>query len=133
MKEFTKRKPTRLQSYDYNRNGAYFITVCTKNRHEILGTVTVGDAALGVPFVKLSECGETVRMFIENIPNVNPSVFVPKYVIMPNHIHLILVVELKNIHGTPRAASPTIVMKNLRPPYLCADQILSSNSKGIAE
>ena len=106
----------------------------TQDKHQILGKITnehapVGDAALGVPShaalgtssvnshisqIQLSEIGEIVRTFIENIPNTNLGVFVPKYVIMPNHIHLILVVELENtngtpgnMNGTPRAASPT--------------------------
>ena len=150
MKELPKRKPNRLQNYDYNQNGAYFITVCTKNRHEILCTITVGDAALGVPFVKLSEYGEIVRMFIENIPKTNSSVFVPKYVIMPNHIHLILIIESKNIktpkknihgtpdtihgtsdtiHGTPRAASPT---KALIPKIINVLKGLSSKKIGFS-
>jgi len=155
-----KRKPNRLQNYDYSQNGAYFITVCTKDRHEILGTVVVGDAALGVPSeenpgvpyinpgvpsVKLSEYGEIVRTFIDNIPNTNPAVFVPKYVIMPNHIHLILMVEFGNTdgvqgvltngmprvltNGTPRAASPT---KALIPKVINGLKGLSSKKSGFS-
>ncbi|MDR2710063.1 MAG: hypothetical protein LBB65_01800 [Burkholderiales bacterium] len=107
MKELSKRKSRRLQNYDYSQNGTYFITFCTKNRREIMGTISVGAAAHGVPFVKLSECGETVKTFIENIPKTNPDVSVPEYVIMPNHIHLVLMIELKDTNGTPKAASPT--------------------------
>ena len=161
MKKLLKRKLNRMQDYDYSQNGAYFVTVCTKDRHEIFGAVTfVGDATLGVPpveltdipsvelarvppaestgvpYVKLSEYGETVKMFIENIPNANPSVFVPKYVIMPNHIHLILVIELenirtpkKNIHGTPKAASPT---KALIPKIINVLKGLSSKKTGFS-
>ena len=162
--ELPKRKPSRLQNYDYSQNGAYFITVCTKDRHEIMGTISVGDAALGVPSqndhissqndgtpsVKLSEVGEIVRTFIENIPNTNPGVSVPQYVIMPNHIHLILVVgsgttmPLKNTNGvpgdfldgvpgdadgTPRAASPT---KALIPKIINALKGLSSKKAGFS-
>ncbi|MCL2644731.1 MAG: transposase [Betaproteobacteria bacterium] len=129
MKELPKRKPNRLQNYDYSRNGAYFVTVCTKDRHETMGTVVVGDAALGVPFVKLSEYGKVVREFIENIPNANPAVFVPKYVIMPNHIHMILIVELENTDGTPRAASPT---KALIPKIINTLKGLSSKKAGFS-
>ena len=46
--ELPKRKPNRLSSYDYNREGAYFITICTKDRKCLLSEI-VGDAALGVP------------------------------------------------------------------------------------
>jgi len=110
MNDLPKRKPNRLKNYDYSQNGAYFVTICTKDHHEILGSViSVGDAALGVPSVELSEYGEIVEGFIENIAYANPDLHVPFYVIMPNHIHLILVVESRNIegNGTPRAASPT--------------------------
>ncbi len=36
------RKPNRLKNFDYSQNGAYFITVCTKNRNPILSEITVG-------------------------------------------------------------------------------------------
>ena len=38
-----RRKPNRLMDYDYKKNGAYFITICTKGRNEFLGSVVVGD------------------------------------------------------------------------------------------
>ena len=122
MNHLPNRRYNRLKNYNYNQNGAYFITVCVKNRHEILSTITVGNAALGVPSeplgvpsVKLSEYGETVKIFFENIPDVYPTVVVPQYVIMPNHIHLILVVKSENmgntpldIHGAPRVCRKSI-------------------------
>lgn len=45
--KLAKRKPNRLKTFDYSTNGAYFITVCTKDKQCILGTV--GDDVLGVP------------------------------------------------------------------------------------
>ena len=48
-KELPQRKPTRLTGFDYNTNGAYFITICTQNRRKLLSRV-VGDDVLGVPF-----------------------------------------------------------------------------------
>ena len=128
-KELPRRKPNRLKDYDYSQNGAYFVTICTKNQREILGTVVVGDAALGVPFVKLSKHGEIVKIFIENISNTNRNVFVPQYVIMPNHVHLILIVEFENADGTPRAASPT---KALIPKIINALKGLSSKKTGVS-
>lgn len=38
------RKPTRLKGYDYSTPGAYFITICTKDRKQLLSEITVGDA-----------------------------------------------------------------------------------------
>jgi len=105
MSNYPIRKPNRLKSFDYSQNAAYFITICTKNRRALLGVVE--DAAIGVPHVKLSACGEITKQYIESIPTATPDVFVSNFVIMPNHIHLILVVGNITDNGTPRAASPT--------------------------
>ena len=47
-KEVPKRKPTRLQAFDYNTTGAYFITICTDKRRQILSRI-VGVDVLGDP------------------------------------------------------------------------------------
>ena len=61
MKELPVRKTIRLKGYDYSSAGYYFITMCVEDGHETLGTV-VGNAALGVPFVELTNIGEIVIM-----------------------------------------------------------------------
>jgi len=91
----------RLKEYDYSSAGYYFITICIKNRHELLGEI-VGDAALGVPPGKLTKVGTIVRQRIERI-NTSSHCQVDNFVIMPNHVHLLLAIK----SGTPRAASPT--------------------------
>ena len=78
-----------------------------KDRHEILGKVIAGDA-LGASNVELSQFGEIVRKYIDNIPNSNPNVTVSQYIIMPNHIHIILIFNLMENSGAPRAAYPTM-------------------------
>ena len=50
-KDVPKRKPTRLQAFDYNTTGAYFITICTDKRRQILSRI-VGVDVLGDPFVR---------------------------------------------------------------------------------
>ena len=67
-----------------------------------MGTI-VGDAPLRVPPVRLSEYGAFVEAQIQQISQIYPLVTVDKYVIMPNHIHLIVIIE----DGTRRGASPT--------------------------
>ena len=101
MKELQTRKRNKLESYDYSLPGSYFITICVKDRHEILGEV-VGDDAHIVPFVELTEIGETVKARVDCISDTS-NVRLETYVIMPNHIHLLLTIR----DGTPRAASPT--------------------------
>jgi len=110
------RKKIRLSNYDYSSNGLYFITICTKNRATYLSDIVeipdlVGNAALGVPRVKLTEYGEIVDENIKKINEIYRYVSVSKYVIMPDHIHMILFVsdygEKPVSDGTPRAAFPT--------------------------
>ena len=138
MRELPVRKPNRLQNYDYSQNGAYFVTMCIKDRHEILGNI-VGTSVVGAtvpgrplarittpyartttshtgiinphtgistphtgtttPYMELSDIGkivdEAIKYYIENIDGI---VF-DKYVIMPNHIHAIIVILPKTESG----------------------------------
>ena len=89
--DLPKRKPNRLKKYDYGKTGAYFITVCAKDRKNLFWN-NVG-AGIARPF-ELSEYGKIVDTAIKNIPIKYNAVSVDKYVIMPNHIHLLL-----QIHG----------------------------------
>lgn len=88
-----ERKNIRLKNYDYRRNGAYFITICIKDKKKILGTISVG-ATIGRPSqIILSKYGQIVDNVILDIPNHYDNIFIDKYVIMPNHVHLIVVID----------------------------------------
>ena len=100
--DLPKRNPTRLKGYDYSTPGAYFITICTQDRKELLSEIIVGDDAYIVPQNNLSKIGLVCDKYINNINNKYENVTVDKYVTMPNHIHLIIF-----LHGTMRASSPT--------------------------
>ncbi|HPY85682.1 MAG TPA: hypothetical protein PLS20_11700 [Ruminococcus flavefaciens] len=111
--DIPNRKDIRLKNYDYSRNGAYFVTICTHNRKYIFwknyDTYRVG-AAFGGPHEKilLTEYGKIVKDELMRIPSIYTDVvFIPKFVIMPNHIHLIIVINSYNEKGPPKAA-PTI-------------------------
>jgi len=97
--EFAERKPNRLSEYDYSQNGAYFVTICTQDRQKTLSSI-VGD---GSPVPKL--CGQIAGEFIRQIPLKYASVNVDKYVIMPDHIHLLLRFDHGFGMGNP---SPTL-------------------------
>lgn len=99
--ELPKRKSTRLTDFDYSMTGAYFLTVCTENRRNILSAI-VGE---GSPLPQLSQYGKIVDMWIQKIPEKYPEISVDCYVIMPNHIHLLLSVMKENGRGDP---SPTV-------------------------
>ncbi|MEG0895246.1 MAG: transposase [Oscillospiraceae bacterium] len=97
--ELPKRKRLRLDGYDYSQNGAYFITICTQNRECILGKI-VGDDAHIVPQIQLSEYGIVIEKYLNGIIGVD------KFIIMPNHIHLVIFINL-SANGTMWASSPT--------------------------
>ena len=86
------RKPNRLCEYDYSTNGAYFITICTQDRRKILSSI-VGDDAHIVP----KPYGSVTEKYIRNVPEIE------KYVIMPDHIHLIIRLD----NGSMWASTPT--------------------------
>ena len=94
------RKQIRLQNYDYSENGAYFITICTKDKQKVLcksvGT-TIGrpqdELLYNHKTFELSEYGKITENAIKNITLHYPMIIVDKYVIMPNHIHMILMID----------------------------------------
>lgn len=103
MSELPQRKNTRLKNYDYSQNGYYFVTICIKDMQCLLWDNHVG-APIGRP--ELSNIGITVNTAIENIPNIYNNVYIDNYIIMPNHIHMIIVLQ-DNGEGRPVGA-PTI-------------------------
>ncbi len=99
------RKPTRLQNYDYSQNGCYFVTVCVKDRRPILSTIVGGDALIA-PQIRLTEIGKITEKHIQKINSVYTDVTVEKYIIMPDHIHLLLFIDGFG-DGTMKESSPT--------------------------
>lgn len=97
--ELPKRKPNRLKNYDYSSSGAYFVTICTEEKRMILCEI-VGD---GFPVPK--EPGMIAEAFIKVIPEKYPGVCVDHYVVMPNHIHMLLTFNGSWGMGNP---SPTL-------------------------
>ena len=83
-----------MKGYDYSRNGAYFITFCVKDRHEILWNHTPVGARIARPL--LSDAGTIIQTAIENISKVYLDINIDKYVIMPNHVHMIVVIQENN-------------------------------------
>lgn len=84
--ERPNRKRLRLEDFDYAGNGYYFVTICTKNRQNyFIQRVGNGHARSGA--------GRIAERNLLAIPQHFPHVKVDKYVVMPNHIHAILVIE----------------------------------------
>lgn len=76
----------RLQTWDYANNGAYFITICTQNRHHFFGTIQNQE-------MQLSEIGKLAAQFWMEIPNHFPFIELGNFVVMPNHVHGILIIN----------------------------------------
>ena len=104
INKFPKRKPNRLKKFDYSQNGAYFVTICTKDKQCILSKI-VGGGVLDAPLVELSDYGKIVDKQINTMNTVYSNISVEKYVIMPNHIHMLIFVD--NPYGTSGTPSPT--------------------------
>ena len=87
--DLPKRKQNRLAEYDYSTPNAYFITICTKDRKKLfwMDVGAIIDRPNNVPLTNL---GMIVRQSIEDIPKYYSAVSVDHFVIMPNHIHLLL-------------------------------------------
>ncbi|MBU1131369.1 transposase [Patescibacteria group bacterium] len=86
------RRSIRLPNYDYSQPGYYFITICTKNRDCLLG-VTKNNK------IELSPIGEIAKQCWLDIPKHYPHTRLDEYIIMPNHVHGIILAEFNNVAG----------------------------------
>jgi REP element-mobilizing transposase RayT len=77
---------SRLQTWDYGTNGAYFITICTQNREHFFGVVQNS-------IMQLSETGKISEQLWIEIPNQFPFIELGNFVVMPNHVHGILIIN----------------------------------------
>ena len=93
------RRSIRLKHYDYTQPGGYYITMVIQDRTCILGEITNGEMIL-------SESGKIVQSEWMHTPEIRPNIRLDMYVIMPNHIHGIIVITGR---GTKhRAPTPTM-------------------------
>lgn len=105
MNSHSPRKQIRIPNYDYSQIGSYFITICTLERRKILSKITVGTPLPGCPSVQLLWHGEIAEQFIQQMNAFYSHISVDNYVIMPDHIHLILTIHAVN--GHPGRGVPT--------------------------
>ena len=94
-----QRKSPRATWHDYN-GANYFITICTKNHELYFGDVVDGR-------MELSEIGKWAYQCAEKIETINDNVFVPEFVVMPNHVHLIVIMDNMDDLRLPQCDSPT--------------------------
>lgn len=78
-----KRHSIRLRGYDYAQEGAYFVTICIKERECLFGSIEKKK-------IILTDFGIKIEKSILLTPEKYPEIAIDKYIIMPNHIHLII-------------------------------------------
>ena len=106
-KELPKRKHPRLDRFDYRSNGAYFITICTQNRRcalsHIVGRGLAPAETNGIEYTLFGKIAEKQLLLLKDR---YPCLTVDQYVIMPNHIHAVLILDNETAGASPR---PTIM------------------------
>ena len=90
------RKSIRLKDYDYSQKGYYFVTICTKNRKEHFGQINADEMIL-------SQYGKIARQSWLEIPEHFEDIRLDEHVIMPNHIHGIVIIESDDEPGREQA------------------------------
>ena len=113
-KELPRRKELRLKQYDYNSAGAYFVTICIRDRKRILSDIvkpaSVGVGALDDPQIQLTRIGRIVEKYLLSSENIS-GVKIDRYVIMPDHIHVIIFLNPDKYTvqqgGSSKAPTPT--------------------------
>ena len=89
------RRSIRLKGYDYTQPGAYFITICTQDRAFLFGEVVDGE-------MRLNEYGRIAWGCWKEIPLHFPQAELDAFVVMPNHVHGIIVIAgVGATHASP--------------------------------
>jgi len=85
-----RTESARLKNWDYATTGYYFITICTKDRMCVFGDIQDGKSIL-------SEKGQIARSSLMETPQYFDNASLDEFIIMPNHVHLILVIDRNSI------------------------------------
>lgn len=94
------RKPNRAKEHNYSDEGYYFITICIKDKKEFFGEVRDGE-------MRLNKLGKIVNYYWMEIPKHYSCVQLDEYIIMPNHIHGIIIINTVENVGTGQCPVPT--------------------------
>lgn len=134
MNDWAQRKPLRLKEYDYSKPGYYFVTICTRERGtDILASAappndTLVGAIINRPSpdhpqvsvqpspsqIVATPWGNIVERAIHDIPHHYSSVTVDMYAIMPDHVHLLLIIKSPEAEGGGRQiAAPTVTVSTV--------------------
>lgn len=122
------RKHTRLKEYDYSQNGYYFVTICTEKRAKILSKIVGRGLAPAEReyTINLTRYGKIAEQQLFDLEKRYNNIKVDYYVIMPNHIHIII--EINETAG----ASPRPTLDNVICSYKSLTTILINRIDNVA-
>lgn len=112
--DLPKRKNIRLNDYNYSSNGAYFITICTKNKENLLWKNVGANCVRPLEQLPLSKIGIVIENEIYKLNTVYENIKVDKYQIMPNHIHLIIFIYEDSNGRTQFAPTISRIIKQFK-------------------
>lgn len=90
-----ERKQNRLKGYDYSETGGYFVTACVSYGKCVFGRIINGK-------MSLNEAGAAAALQFEELQQYNKSAIIDCYVVMPNHIHAVILINDKNSTSLPK-------------------------------
>lgn len=106
MEQRPVRKPNRLPNYDYSQIGSYFVTVCVQDMRCILSRV-LPDANGREAFVELMPIGQCVNSVLSEMMQHIPNARIDRFVIMPNHVHMLISIVTEPSCGASGRTPPT--------------------------
>ncbi|MFC1709350.1 transposase [Candidatus Omnitrophota bacterium] len=123
MADLSKRKRNRLTDYDYSKEGLYFVTVCSKDRKNIFATMknNVGTGLAPVR-IELTKIGQIIDKNWRDITNRYNNINIDEFIIMPNHIHGIVIINKRDGVLSRADARPAPTISNI----LCSFKSKSS-------
>jgi len=116
MRDRPERKHPRLHDYDYSQPGYYYVTICTQDKLPVLSTIQT-DQGTATAIVELSEKGKIVEKQLLALQERFETARIDKYIIMPTHIHVIIILAEDTAGASP---CPTLV------DIICAFKSLST-------
>lgn len=96
--ELPKRKGLRLKYFNYNNSGSYFITICTQDNKEILSKIIDSKSLTENPQIELLKYGKIADKYINELNSFYDDISIDKFVIMPNHIHLLISISASDVN-----------------------------------
>ena len=84
--EIHHRKSSRLKGYDYSQDGAYFVTICCKDRECLFGKIKNGKMIL-------NNAGKIIRNELRKTSEIRKNMKIDYFVVMPNHMHAIVIIN----------------------------------------